>query len=143
MCPGGGVIAVAGHKHHIDDNGDKQSRQGNPHGVIGLAGELVPHTYVELHSQHHICHQHYGGNLQADAEILAQQQPYHVQIEHHEQEARHTEGHEPGHYLRVQRLGIFLLLPLEEERLGGIAEHLHEKRHYHRNLDAGLINAQL
>ena len=62
------------HPHHIHHGRHQQARQGNPDGHIGLAGELVPHGYVEEHPQYHIAEEHYRHHLHAHAEVPPQEE---------------------------------------------------------------------
>ena len=121
------MIREAGHEDGIYKYGDDQAGEGHPDGVSRLAGEFVPHIHVEEHSQHQIGHQHHRGDGETRAEVLAQQQPDLVHIEHHEEEGEHAEGHEVVHHLGIEFLAPLFLLPLEEEGLRSVAEHLDEE----------------
>ena len=142
MSESRGPIGVLRHENDIDEEGDCQSSQGDPDRHVGTFRELVPHGDIEAHPQKHIAQQHDGDDPDGDAEISSEEEGDDVDIPDNPQEDDGAEGGEILHDEGIQTADALFLGLLEKEGLCGIAEHLDEKIHDHRQFHGRLIDAQ-
>ena len=89
---------------------------------------LRPDVDVEQDAGDDVGHQHDGRDVEAHAEILAQDQADLVHEEHQQHEAEHAEGREVVEHVGIDFPAALFAFTLKEEGLGGVGSISREFR---------------